>query len=64
MSLLLNNMAEPFYVGNSRWSNSPDVPEIDKPRALGTVSEPSDAFLYFGICCCLYLIVLHVYDPV
>ncbi|KAH9741674.1 homeobox domain-containing protein [Citrus sinensis] len=30
---------EPFYVGNSRWSNSPDVPEIDKPRALGTVKK-------------------------
>lgn len=30
---------EPFYVGNSRWSNSPDVPEIDKPRALGTRYE-------------------------
>lgn len=39
MSLLLNNLAEPFYVGNSRWSNSPDVPEIEKPRVLGTVSE-------------------------
>lgn len=30
---------EPFYVGNSRWSNSPEVPEIDKPRALGTRYE-------------------------
>ena len=58
MSRFLNILAEPSYVGNSKWPHSPDLPGVQKQRALGTVSGLSDAFIYFGILDHLYLIVL------
>ncbi|KAJ4724433.1 Homeobox-DDT domain protein [Melia azedarach] len=34
---------EPFYVGNSRWSRSPDAPEIEKQHTLGSRYEVDDS---------------------
>ncbi|KAK0604358.1 hypothetical protein LWI29_014825 [Acer saccharum] len=34
-----NPMNEPSYVGNSKWPHSPDLPGVQKQRALGTRRE-------------------------
>lgn len=45
---LLNSSTEPYYVGNSIMSRSPDNPGVFKPPSLITVSRFSDAFfIYF-----------------
>lgn len=44
MCPLLNSFAEPYYVGNSIMSQSPDNPGVPKPPSLSTVSRLSDAF--------------------
>lgn len=44
MCPLLNSFAEPYYVGNSIMSQSPDNPGVRKPPSLSTVSRLSDAF--------------------